>query len=281
MSFGGSNPTSQSVTSTTTAPAYAQPFLESILAEASKYYNQGQSAYYPSSTVAGASPETQTALSGIRDTAMAGNPLTQPLTDLAESTLKGDFLSGNNKYLQGAISNATNPMVENFKTSIAPSIDSQFAGSGRLGSGLYAQARNRAEDTLTDSMADTAQDIAFRNYANERAIQSGLLGQADALSAIPYQDYNVLAEVGKEREAYDQADINDSVARYLAEQGNPFAFLNQYADIINKGIVGGENTNTQPVSSDAGGQFLATLLMLSNIGKDNPFGFFNPFNWGG
>ena len=49
------------------------------------------------------------------------------------------------------------------------------------------------------------------------------------------------------------ADINDSVARYLAEQGKP-AFLNQYADIINKGIKG-INTNTQPVSSDAGGRF--------------------------
>lgn len=277
----GSNPTSQTGTSTLSAPAYAQPYLESILSEAVKFYNQGQSAYYPSSTVAGASPETQTALSGIRDTAMAGNPMTKPLTDLATSTLKGDFLSGDNPYLQGAIANATNPMIKNFNTSVAPSIDSQFAGSGRLGSGLYAQARNRAEDTLTDSMSDTAQDIAYRNYANERALQSGLLGQADALSAIPYQDYNVLAGVGKEREAYDQADINDAVRRYSAEQGNPFAFLDQYADIINKGIIGSESTGTQPVSSDGGGQALATLLMLANIGQDNPLAILNPFNWGG
>ena len=276
MSLGGSNPTSQ--TTITQPPAYAKPYLESILGQASNIYNQGQSAYYPSSTVAGASPETQTALSGIRDIAMAGNPMTKPLTDLATSTLKGDFLSGDNQYLQGAIANATNPMIENFNTSVAPSIDSQFAGSGRLGSGLYAQARNRAEDTLTDSMADTGQDIAYRNYANERAIQNGLLNQADALSAIPYQDYNVLAGVGKEREAYDQADINDAVRRYSAEQSNPFAFLNEYADLINKGTFGSEVV--QPVSSDGGGQALATLLMLANIGSGNPFNFLNPFDFG-
>jgi hypothetical protein len=255
------------------------PYLQSILGQASNIYNQGQSAYYPSSTVAGASPETQTALTGIRDTAMAGNPMTQPLTDLAVNTIKGDYLKDSNPYLQGAIKYATDPMVENFKTSVAPSIDSQFAGSGRLGSGLYAQARNRAEDTLTDSMSDTAQDIAYRNYANERAIQSGLLNQASALSQIPYQDMNVLANVGKQREAYDQADLTDAVGRYSAEQNNPFAFLNQYADLINKGTVGGDTT--VPVTSDPTGQFLSTLLMLGNIGSDNPFSFLNPFNWGG
>ena len=277
MGLGGSNPTSQ--TTITAPPSYAMPYLQSVLGEASNIYNMGQSAYYPSSTVAGASPETQTALSGMRDIAIAGNPLTQPMVDLAEKTIKGDFLSGSNPYLQGAIKSATDPMVENFKTSVAPSIDSQFAGSGRLGSGLYAQARNRAEDTLTDSMADTAQDIGYRNYANERAIQSGLLNQASAISQIPYQDFNALAGVGQTREAYDQADINDAVKRFQAEQTNPFQFLNEYADLVNKGTVGSDYT--QPVSSDAGGQFLATLLMLSNIGQNNPFGFLNPFNLGG
>tara|TARA_R100001463_G_scaffold710_6_gene3267 strand:- start:714 stop:1538 length:825 start_codon:yes stop_codon:yes gene_type:complete len=274
MSFGGSNPTSQ--TTSTQAPAYALPYLQSILGEASNIYNQGQTAYYPSSTVAGASPETQTALSGIRDTAMAGNPLTQPMTDLATQTLRGDFLSGDNKYLQGAIKQATDPMISNFQTNVAPSIDSQFAGSGRLGSGLYAQARNRAEDTLTDSMADTGQDIAYRNYANERAKQQGLLNQASAISQIPYQDYNVLAGVGKEREAYDQADINDAVKRFQAEQNNPFAFLNEFADLINKGTFGSDVV--QPVSSDKAGQLLSTLIMLGNIGSGNPMSFLNPFN---
>lgn len=274
MSLGGSNPTSQ--TTITAPPAYAQPYLQSILGQASNIYNQGQTAYYPSSTVVGASPETQTGLSSIRDIAMEGNPMTQPLVDLATSTLKGDFLKSSNPYLQGAIKSATDPMVENFKTSVAPSIDSQFAGSGRLGSGLYAQARNRAEDTLTDSMADTAQDIGYRNYANERAIQSGLLNQASALSQIPYQDANALIGVGQTREAYDQADLTDAVKRFQSEQVNPFQFLNEYADLVNKGTFGSEVT--QPVSSDKAGQLLSSLIMLGNIGSGNPFSFLNPFN---
>ena len=207
---------------------------------------------------------------------MEGNPMTQPLVDLATSTLKGDFLKSSNPYLQGAIKNATDPMVENFKTSVAPSIDSQFAGSGRFGSGLYAQSRNKAEDTLTDSMADTAQDIAYRNYANERAIQSGLLNQASALSQIPYQDANALIGVGQTREAYDQADLTDAVKRFQSEQVNPFQFLNEYADLVNKGTFGSEVT--QPVSSDKAGQLLSSLIMLGNIGSGNPFSFLNPFN---
>lgn len=260
MSMGGSS----SQTTTTSAPAYAQPYLEGILQEASKIYKTGQKPFYPGSTNVGMAGETDFALNQMRDTAMAGNPILKNASTLAQNTLKGDYLNYDNPYLQGAITRATNPLIENFQTSVAPGIDSQFAGSGRFGSGLYAQSRNRAEDSLTDSLADKSMDIAYQNYANERAIQDGLLNQADALSQLEYGDAQMLANIGKTREDYAQADLDDQIAKFDAEQSQPFDFLNAYSDLINKGTYGQQST--QPVSQDKGGQLLSTLVTLMNLG---------------
>ena len=258
--FGSS---SKQHTATSGAPAYAQPYLTDILADAKKYYQQGQTPYYPSSTVAGMSPETQTGLSGMRDYAMAGNPITSQATNLATNVLKGDYLSSSNPYLTGAIKNYTDPIIENFKTNVAPSIDSQFAGSGRFGSGLYAKARNKAEDTLADSIADATTNMAYRNYADERGRQMGLLNNATALSQIPYMDQQKLVDIGTAREAYDQADINDAVKRFQAEQQHPFQFLSNYANLVNQGTFG--STNTQPIYQDRAGQFLSFLGLLGGL----------------
>jgi len=261
MSFGGSS----TETSTTSAPAYAQPYLEGILGEASRIYREGQKPFYPAPTNVGMSGETEIGLNDMRDIAMKGNPILAEASTLAQNTLKGDYLDYNNPYLQGAITNATNPLIDTFKTQVAPTIDSQFAGSGRYGSGLYAQARNRAEDTLTDSLADKSMDIAYKNYANERAIQDGLLNQASALSDLEYGDAKMLTDIGQVREDYAQADLDDQIAKFDAEQKQPFDFLNAYANAINSGTYGSQSS--QPVSSDPFGQLVGTLVTLMNLGR--------------
>ncbi|MEW9616019.1 tail fiber domain-containing protein [Shinella sp. S4-D37] len=93
-----------------------------------------------------------------------------PAMSMLQQTANGDFLNSN-PYLDQAISNANAPLIQQFKTQIAPGIDSKAALAGRTGSGAASFLRNDAESTLANAMSKNASDIAYQNYGNERTNQ--------------------------------------------------------------------------------------------------------------
>ena len=74
MSKGGGGST-RTITSTTGATPFAQPFLKFGVEEAKRLYESPTPQYYPESTVVGFSPESEMALSATRDYAMQANRL--------------------------------------------------------------------------------------------------------------------------------------------------------------------------------------------------------------
>lgn len=93
-----------------------------------------------------------------------------PATSMLEQTANGSMLNAN-PYLNQAIKNSNSALTDQFKTEIAPGIDSQFAGSGRMGSNAYAASRNKAEGTLASAMSSNANNIMMQNYGTERTNQ--------------------------------------------------------------------------------------------------------------
>ena len=81
-----------------------------------------------------------------------------PAAAMLGKTANGDYLNSN-PYLNEAIANSNRGLIDQFKTEIAPGIDSQFAGAGRMGSNAFAQARNKAESTLAGAMSNNANNI--------------------------------------------------------------------------------------------------------------------------
>ena len=73
---GGGGGGQQTVNTQVEPPSYAKPFLEFGLAEAKDRYTSGDPNYYTGSTVVGFSPETEMALTGIRDEALDPNSMT-------------------------------------------------------------------------------------------------------------------------------------------------------------------------------------------------------------
>lgn len=67
--------------------AAQQPFLRDIYNQAQQLFRQGPQEYFPGSTVAGFSPETQTALGAIWNRAMGGAPHEQALSDFVMGQL--------------------------------------------------------------------------------------------------------------------------------------------------------------------------------------------------
>jgi hypothetical protein len=242
--------------------------------KAREFMDGDQPNYYPGSTVVGFSPETQMALGGTRQMALDGSSLQDAGLSQAEKTVNGEYLAEGNPYMQQAFNSAAQPLVDNFNKQIAPGIDSSFAKAGRLGSNAYADARNTAEQTLSNSLSDLSGKMAYQNYSDERNRQAQFTAAAPELSQSRYNDMNQLARVGMAREGQSQAELTDNVNRFNFEQNKEIEKLRQYMTIVGGGSYGGQGTSSQPVFSNPTQSFLGNVS--TGLGLAN--GFASLFN---
>jgi hypothetical protein len=97
--------------------------------------------------------------------ALNAGGLRDPAIGALADTAAGKFLDPS--FLQGQIEAASAPAIREYRRAIAPSIASEFAASGRTGSGAEFGAFQDANDILSRNIAETAQ----RSIAGERANQ--------------------------------------------------------------------------------------------------------------
>ena len=208
MSKGGGS--TRTITSSTAAPAYAQPFLEYGLSEAQRLYESPTPQYYPESTVVGFSPETQMALGGMRQQAVSGSPFIPATQQVVMQNLMG-----------------TNPLQSAAFRPVVEQIQSDAARAGRYGSG-YQQA----------AVAQALAPYAYQ--AQQAAIQ-----QAPAARQFGFADYGTLGEIGAVREAQAGAELAADIERFQFEQARPSAKLADYMAMIQGGTIGGETITPQ------------------------------------
>mgnify|MGYP003629921874 FL=1 len=197
--------------------------------------------------------------------ANAGSPLQQAGMAQAQSTIEGDYLNAN-PFLTGAYNAASAPVIEQWNNQIAPGIDSSFAGAGRMGSGLYAQQRNSAENTLGRNLTDMSSKMAYANYAQERQNQLDMAGQSGQMAQQDYNDMNKLMAVGGAREGQQQAQLQDQIQRFNFEQNRPWDQLARYSGLVSGGYGTQQETGT-PLYSNPGANFLSGALGGATIGN--------------
>ena len=227
-------------TTTVNPPAYAAPFLAYGANEAQRLYNQGGGFnYFPENTVAGFSPEQQMAMNLQTNRALSGSPLTREAQNLSLNTLRGDFLSGNNPYLQQAV---LDPITQN--------VQSQFSRAGRLGSGAN-------QDVLARSLATPL----MQNYETERARQNAMISAAPSIARADLQDYADLARVGAMRQDQAQRQIAANMDRFNFLQAAPAQNLNQFLGQVGT-AAGGYNSKTVPMTRNP---FNETMSSIGNV----------------
>lgn len=209
--------------------AEQKPFLTFGFNQAKQQYLTQQPQYYPGTTVAPFSAETQAALGLEAARALAGSPVSAAAKDQVAATLAGDYLDAGNPYFAG--------MMQNVGQAIRPQFDAQFAKAGRYGSGAHAAA-------FADALARAGTEAAYQNWGQERDNMLKAASAAPPLAADDYRDIAMLADVGGQREKMSQATINDAVARYNFEQQLPYNSLAQYLNLI-QGNFGGTSTTTR------------------------------------
>jgi DNA-binding TFAR19-related protein (PDSD5 family) len=128
--------------------------------------------------------------------------------------------------------------------------------AGRYGSNVSADLQNRAANTLATTLTGKAGELAYQNYANERARQEAAALQAPQLAQARYQDINQLMNVGQVREDYSQKALEDQIARYEFEQNKPYTKLQAYLGAAYGAPVGQVTKTTQ----SGGGKIVCTAM---------------------
>lgn len=203
------------------------------------------------------------------------NPWMQSAAGLGLQTMGGGFL-GSNPFLESMYRSASDPMVDQFSRAIVPAITSQFAQGGRYGSGLHQQAVTDAAGQLADALGGMGAQLYGGTYESERERQQQALGQgllasgmfqqaeeaermrqqqmigvAPELAGFDYNDINMLARLGGQREALAQELLNADIARWDFGQNQPLGKLQALNQIL-AGGVGAGGTSSKTTQGDGG-----------------------------
>jgi hypothetical protein len=263
----------QTTTQTSAPPAYIEDQLKYGTEEARRLYNQPAPKFFGGQTYAGFTPQQEQALNLTEQRALAGSPLTREAQAQLGRTLRGEFL-GANQYLDPMVEAATRGARQRFAETTMPSVQSSLGRAGRYGNNAATQQLfTNAQRTLAQQLTDTEANIRGQNYAQERNFMNAAIGQAPALAAQDYADTARLAAVGEQRQAMNQAGINEAMQRYQYENNIDQEQLNQFLARIT-GIspqAGKVQTEVKPVAgANRLGQVLGVGMAAAGAFTGNP-----------
>jgi hypothetical protein len=271
-------------TQTTQIDPTIQPYLKYGLEEAQRLYQAGGPQYYQGQTYVGPSAATQTGLQALEARAQAGSPLTAAAQNQLYGTIQGDYLGGN-PFFQGAFQPAAQAATNAFNTAIG-NVTSAASKAGRYGSGAMQNLQGAAAGELAKSLTGTAGQLAYQNYANERARQQQATFGAPELAQADYADINKQLAAGQLGEGYQQQALQADMARYNYNQQLPQAQLTNYLNQA-YGFPAGRTSTTQtpyytnPTATALGTGLLGVQLLtgLDRMGTGGSGGINQGLNW--
>lgn len=226
MGGGGGGGGTNTVTRTELDPVM-RPFVQYGLQEATRLYQTPDiPQYFPGQTFVSPSQQTQSALQAAQQRATIGNPLTPAAQQQALGTIQGNFLGGN-PFFEGAFRGATQAAQTQYQDAVQQAL-SNASRAGRYGSGSMGTALDRAGGVFANALTNTAGQLAFENYNQERARQQAMIGAAPTLAGADYEDINKMLQLGQIAEGYQETAIADAVNRFNFAQQAPYQKLQSY-----------------------------------------------------
>jgi hypothetical protein len=256
------------VTTTSTIDPTIQPFLTYGLTEAQKLYEGGGPQYYGGQTYVSPSQTTQTGLQALEQRATQGNPLLGAAQGQIQGTIGGQYLSGN-PFFQGAFAPAAQAATTQFQKAIGD-ISSQASKAGRYGSGAMQNLQGQASNQLAQQLSNTAGQLAYQNYADERARQQAATMAAPAMAQADYQDIQNLLTAGQAREGYTGQQLAADIARFNYGQNAPQQNLSTFLSSVYGSPMANLRTQTQTGTADTSTlqNVLGTAATLGGLYKN-------------
>lgn len=225
------------------------PYITYGLEEAKDLYGESGPVYYPGKTYVDQSAQTKEALGLAEARARTGSPLIPAAQTQALSTIQGDRLAATNPYFASMMASAAKPVVSEFNKAIRD-IGGRTAASGRYGSGAMGELESTATENLANALSQRGSELAYQNYANERARQDAAINQAGTLAGQDYSDIQQLMNVGQAQENQSLKALQSDIARYDFGQNQPQQKLQSYLSAA----YGAPTPMNQTTTSSGGGK---------------------------
>jgi len=225
-------------------------------------YQGGGPQYYGGQTYVSPSTTTQTGLQALEARASLGNPLLQSAQNQLQNTVSGGFLGGN-PFFQGAFQPAAQAAETQFKTTLGD-IASKSSLAGRYGSGAMGSLQDRATGQFSQQLANTAGQLAYQNYADERARQQQATMAAPQMAQADYQDIQNMLQAGQLREGYQGQQMQGDIAKFNFLQNQPQQNLQNYLSLVYGNPLGRVASSTTSGSQDT--STLQNVLGLAAVG---------------
>lgn len=259
-------------TTQTIAPEIA-PYLTYGLQQASGLYQAGGPQYYTGETFVAPSQTTQAGLQALETRALAGNPLTGLAQQQLQGTLGGAYLGGN-PFFQGAFAPAAQAAQSQYQQTLGD-IASKSSLAGRYGSGAMGGLQDRASGQYAQALTNTAGQLAYQNYADERNRQQQAIGLAPQMAATDYQDIQNLLQAGQIREGYTGQQLGADIQRFNFLQNQPQQNLQNYMSLVYGNPLGRVGSTTASGAADTStlqkvlGTAATAAGVYKNLGSPN------------
>jgi hypothetical protein len=253
--FGGGGGGGGSSTTSTDIPKWLKPYVTYGLNEAQTLYQSQTPQYYPGQTWISPSQQTQAGLQAAQQRALQGNPLLPAAQQQQQDVISGQYL-GVNPYLRQALQGGADIATQQYYDALKGG-RSGAVMAGRMGSGAQQNIESRSEQNLANALTSQAGQLAYQNYAAERARQEAAAMGAPGLAQADYMDIQQLMNVGQTAEDYQQRALEGDVARFNFQQQSPYEKLSAYLGAVYGAPVPMQQTTTQ---SGGGGKIVCTMM---------------------
>lgn len=214
-------------------PAWAVPLFQKSATEAQKIYDSGAGGnVYQGKTVADLGSTTMQGINGMQGV-VSGLPSSTSSAKNLGDMASGAFLRDGNPYF--------NDMLSNQLDKTASRIQSQFAGSGRYGSGANTSV-------LSNELGGIAANTLYNQYNQDANRMLSANSQIDAANSNLFRDQlagnQSVIDAGRIQDANEQAKLTADFTKWQSEDMQPWTRLGLLQSAA-AGSAGNYGTNTQ------------------------------------
>lgn len=216
-------------TTTTSAPAWMQPYQQDYLQRAQQVANQP---YQQSpGTYTGPNQYLSQAWQATANRAMQGSPVMGAANSQLQNTINGGYLN-QNPYLDQSVANAQGDLTKAWNQVAKPQWDKAMQSSGSFGNTGVAQAAGFGADSLQQNLGRVASDMRGNAYNQERGYQMQALGMAPTFAQNDYLDSQQLMNVGNQAQQFSQNAQNQNNDWFNQAQQYPAQQMGLYGQAL-------------------------------------------------
>ena len=224
------------------------PYVRDALSEQQSLYREGAPDYYENQTYLDPNLQQQQGINQLTANANVNNPMLQNSTNLNNSMIQGDYLQ-NNPNFDAVMATAGRAATDQYNNAMT-NTNSQASMSGRYGSDAHSRMASNNSSNLAQSLADTAGQYSYQNYANERGMQNSAMNNAGAIAGNQNVGAQNLMNVGNAQAGFNQTALDADIARHDYGQNAQSQLLGNYTNAV----WGAPSAGTSTTSNSGGGK---------------------------